>query len=58
MSETEDVVSRSSDLERTGSLLQLVRLVLFVLLDDLLLRLLVVDGVGTGWVRVSRDSIW
>lgn len=57
MLEKEDQVWTSSDFKRTGSLLQLVSLVLFVLLNDLLLRLLVVDGVGTGWVRVSRSSI-
>jgi len=35
--------------KHTGSLLELVGLVLLVLLGDLLLGLLVVDGVGTGW---------
>lgn len=37
----------------TGSLLQLVSLVFLVLLDDLLLGLLVVDGVGAGCGELS-----
>lgn len=38
----------------TGSLLELVSLVFVVLLGDLLLGLLVVNGVGTRYVLVSE----